>query len=150
MTRRGPLALPMTVSPSQSPMRWRSATSFGLSTSSWVIRILPLRSMRCFVCRRLPRCLSLLRTDCTPGSSQSSFPECMALYIVLQLTGAYESSKCSLPAICSGEKWRLQIRKTIRARRLGSSSRVRFLQAWRRTSVFSEQSKPYNKDAPLQ
>ncbi len=43
--------------------------------------------MSCFVCRRLPRCLSLLRTDRTPGSSQSSFPECMALYIVLQLTG---------------------------------------------------------------
>mgnify|MGYP001641564912 CR=1 FL=1 len=134
----------------QSPIRRRFVASFDLSISSWVIRIFPLRSMSCFVCRRLPRCLSLLRTDRTPESSQSSLPECMALYIVLQLTGAYESSKCSLPAICSGEKWRLQIRKTIRTRRLGSSSSVRFLQAWRRTSVFSEQSRPYSKDARLQ
>ncbi len=75
-------------------MRWRFTASFGLSTSSWVICILPLRSYEVFVCRRLPQCLSL-HMQTVPGSSQSSFPECMTLYMVLQLTERGKVLVCS-------------------------------------------------------
>ncbi len=103
----------------QSPMRWRFATSFGLSTSSWVICIFALRSMRCFVCRRLPRCLSLLRTDCTIWSS-------LLWSVWLYIASRQERRKVLSVVFCNLLRWEVATteRKTIRAMKAWLSSRA--------------------------
>ena len=137
VTRRGPPALPTTVSPSQSPTRERPDASGGRSEISCVALSLPLRSTEPLGCLRFPRCLSLLRIACQPGSSQSRSPAFTARYMVLLLTAMPGSSMRSLPATCSGDQ-RLSLTRDATSERLaGSSSALGRLQASRLSSALA-------------
>ncbi len=57
------------VSPSQSPIRWRSRRNSRSFDKFLSCSYLPLRSINFTYAVSLPQCLSLLSTDCTPGSS---------------------------------------------------------------------------------
>jgi hypothetical protein len=106
-------------------MRVRPSASGGRSEISWVALILPLRSSELLACLRLQRCLSLLRMDCRPGSSQSSAPEPTARRMVLALT----ASARILPATCSGNQCLSRMREATGERLAGSPRALGRLQA---------------------